>query len=76
MNLRTALEIYEQEGPHDGMDRTQSARMVATRVVHLYLTPEEILTLTQEWRGASVGKGPFLQRLGLVRERLEAMGYT
>lgn len=76
MKLRTALEIYEREGPHDTTSRVQTAQLIATQAVHMHLTPEESFALVKSWRGAKVeGKGEFFKKLGEVKERLTNMGF-
>lgn len=76
MNLRTALEVYELEGPHTDSNREPTSRLLATKVVHLHLTPEETFLLTKAWgEVAARGRGPFLEQMTRVRQRLVSLGY-
>jgi hypothetical protein len=75
MNLRTALEVYQREGPQHGEGASGDARIVATRVVHLYATPAEQAALVQAWAAHPVGRAPFLQVLTLLQQRLAAEGH-
>jgi len=74
MKLRAALAIYAVEGPYNGRDGEMSAKANASRVVHAFLTPEEIGRLAIAWRGGGPSRAKFLQTLQQVRERLTALG--
>jgi hypothetical protein len=75
MNLRTALEVYEREGPNDTTNREQTARFMATKVLHLHLTDDERLSLVRAWKDATVTREPFLKKLNEVKTRLASLGY-
>lgn len=74
MRLRVAMSIYSLEGPHNGRADDNSARAMATRVVHAYLTPGEVAQLGILWSTGASSKGNFLGCLQTIRERLTALG--
>lgn len=74
MNLKTALDLYEQHGPRDPSHASPECQ--ATKVVHMHMTPEELAQVTKSWHLAKeFGKGRFLKQLGEVRQRLINMGF-
>ena len=77
MKLGVALVVYEQEGPSLTTSREPTSRFLATKVVHLYLSETERFELIQNWKKVeSEGtRGPFLQKLGEVKTRLQSAGF-
>lgn len=77
MKLRTALGLYREKGPdksYTGISPTGEA--IATRVVHLHLSPSEIQELTEAWEQKRLsGLGSFYQKLDQVEKRLRDGGY-
>lgn len=76
MKLRTALEIYRREGPDTSTGQAVTGGApLATKVVHLHLTAEEIRTLTKHWQKRETERGLFLQALTAAEQRLQNGGY-
>lgn len=72
MRLKTALHVYRQKGPDDGIRSLADAEeRIATQTLHVHLSPKNIRDLVSSWQLIPThGRGIFLRTLEDIEKML------